>query len=73
MRNERTKIAEEIYNFICSNYSALKEEYARLPKPERLRLPFPAFCVAFWDEITPKEQSYLEQISIIFDKSNGLN
>ena len=68
MRKERTKIAEEIYNFICSNYNALKEEYARLPKAERLRLPFPAFCVAFWDEITPKEQSYLEQISAIFDK-----
>ncbi len=69
----RTKIAEEIYNFICSNYHALKEEYQRIPKAQRLKLPFPAFCVAFWDEITPKEQSYLEQISAIFDKSNGLN
>jgi hypothetical protein len=68
----RTKIAEEIYNFICSNYYALKEEYARLPKAERLRLPFPAFCVAFWDEITPKEQTYLEQISAIFEKDSQL-
>jgi hypothetical protein len=66
----RTKIAEEIYNFICSNYDALKEEYQRIPKIQRSKLPFPAFCVAFWDEITPKEQSYLEQISAIFDKSN---
>jgi hypothetical protein len=73
MTNERTIIAEEIYNFICSNYNALKEEYQRIPKAERLRLPFPAFCVAFWDEITPKEQTYLEQISNIFDKTNGLN
>jgi len=73
MKNERTKIAEEIYNFICSNYFALKEEYQRIPKTQRLKLPFPAFCVAFWDEITPKEQTYLEQISKIFDKTNGLN
>jgi len=73
MKNERTKIAEEIYNFICSNYDALKEEYQRIPKAERLRLPFPAFCVAFWDEITPKEQTYLEQISAIFDKDSQVN
>lgn len=73
MRNERTKIAEELYNFICEYYHQLLEEYQRLPLSERSKIPFPAFCVAFWDEITPKEQTYLEQITEIFDKSNGLN
>lgn len=70
---DRNKLAEQLYNFICSNYEALKEEYSRMPKHQRLRIPFPAFCVAFWDEITPNEQTYLEQISEIFDNNNRLN
>ena len=66
----RTEFSKDLYEFICSNYQALKEEYQRIPKKIRLTIPFPAFCVCFWDEITPAEETCLAQISAIFDKVN---
>lgn len=64
---KKSKVAEQIYNFICSNYHALQEEYLRIPKKNRLQIPFPAFCVAFWDEIE-NSKTVTEQIDEVFAK-----
>jgi hypothetical protein len=69
----RTKFSQELYEFICKNYHGLKEEYQRIPKKIRLTIPFPAFCVVFWDELQPNNQTYLDQITAIFDKDNQVN
>lgn len=69
----RTEFSKDLYEFICSNYQALKEEYQRIPKKIRLTIPFPAFCVVFWDDLHPEQYSTLEQINAIFDKNNQVN
>ena len=70
---KRKQFTQDLYEFICSNYQALKEEYQRIPKKIRLTIPFAAFCVVFWDELKPEEETFSEQISAIFDKGNQVN
>lgn len=63
----RSNYSKELYNFICSYYIPLKEEYLRIPKKERLTLPFPAFCVVFWNELNAKK-TVSEQLEEVFSK-----
>ena len=69
----RTEFSKDLYEFICSNYQALKEEYQRIPKKIRLTIPFPAFCVVFWDDLHPEQFNTLDQITAIFDKDKQVN
>lgn len=67
---KRQEFSRDLYEFICSNYQSLKEEYQRIPKKIRLTIPFPAFCVVFWDDLQPEQFNTLGQINAIFDKDN---
>lgn len=70
---DRQQFSKNLYEFICSNYQALKEEYQRIPKKIRLTIPFPAFCVVFWEDLQPDQFNTLDQITAIFDKDNQVN
>lgn len=67
---KRQEFSRDLYEFICSNYQALKEEYQRIPKKIRLTIPFPAFCVVFWEDLHPEQYSTLDEITAIFNKHN---
>ena len=69
----RTEFSKDLYEFICNNYQSLKEEYQRIPKKIRLTIPFPAFCVVFWDDLHPEQFNTLDQINAIFGKDKQVN
>jgi hypothetical protein len=52
---KKEQFSKELYQFICEYYHALLDEYQRLTMEERSKMPFPAFCVVFWLELTSKQ------------------
>lgn len=60
-----------LYNFIASNYEDLKQDWNKLPKQDKSRMPLPLFCIVVFADLVDNLQGELKQEINTQNKDNA--